>query len=104
MILRQRLEVSGAILAGGAVHVAAIIQDQHEVLAFADVFRALKHHVLEQVRESGAAGALVAAANVVRNVNRVDGRAVVGHKNYAQTVVEFRISQIELRAHLLWRL
>ena len=97
LIFRQLLEISGAVFVGGAVHVAAVVEHQDEMLAFADVLRALKHHVLEKVREAGVAGAFVAAAHVVGNVNRIDGRAVVGNQNHAQAVVELRVAQIELR-------
>ncbi len=97
LIFRQLLEVSGAVFGGGAVHVAAVVEDQHEMLALADILRALKHHVLEEMRVAGMAGAFVAAAHVVRNVNRVNGRAVIGDENYAEAVIEFCVAQIELR-------
>jgi hypothetical protein len=59
LVGRQHVVVQRAILVGGAVHAAAVVEDQREVLARADLLRALEHHVLEEVREPGASFALV---------------------------------------------
>ena len=61
----KRLEVVGAVLVRGPVHVPAVVVDEHEVLAAADVLRPLEHHVFEEVRESGASLPLVARPHVV---------------------------------------
>ena len=44
---------------------------------FADVLGALEHHVLEEVGEAGAAGALVERADVVPEVDGDEGEAMV---------------------------
>ena len=97
LIFGQLFEVSGAVFVGGAVHPAAIVQHLDEVLALADVGRTLEHHVLEKVGETGAAGSLIAAADVVGDINRIYRRGVVGHQNYAQAVIELGVAQFELR-------
>ena len=61
--------ILGAIAAGGPVHSAAIVFDQHEVLAFADVLGPLKHHVLEQMGKARAPIALVTRTDVIGNRN-----------------------------------
>src|SRR2546422_8462658 len=48
--------------------------------------RPLEHHVLEQVSEAGAAGALVAGARVVPEIHRHDGGRVVLRVHHAQAV------------------
>ena len=59
LIGRNALVIIGGVVAGGAVHVAAVHSHQNQVFALAHVFRALEHHVLEQMRESGVSGLLV---------------------------------------------
>ena len=44
---------------------------------FADVLGAFEHHVLEEVGEAGAAGALVEGADVVPEVDGDEGQAVI---------------------------
>ena len=88
LIRRQHLEVQRQVVAGGAVHRAAVGEHLVEVLAVADVARALEHHVLEQVREAGAARPLVARADVVGDVDRDHRRAVVLDELHAQAVGE----------------
>src|SRR5262249_57847157 len=60
----QRLIIVGPIRVGRTVHRAAVVEDENELLALADVLRTLKHHVLEEVREAGAALSLVARTGV----------------------------------------
>ena len=55
----HRFKVIRAIKPGGTVERAARALNELEVLVRADMFRSLKQHVLEQVRESGAPFALV---------------------------------------------
>ena len=77
LVLGQLFEVDRAVFTGGAVHVAAIVEHEDEMLAFADICRALEHHVLEQVSEAGAARKFVATAHVVGDVDSVDRGAMV---------------------------
>ena len=87
LVRRQRLEVVGAVEVGrGVVHAAGAL-DEREVLGLGDVARALEHEVLEQVREAGPAGLLVARADDVPEVDRDDRRQVVRRDDHAQAVV-----------------
>ena len=65
------------------------------MLALADVLRALKHHVFEEVREAGAAFFFVARADVVGDGDGISGRAVVLGKDHAQPVVELVLFERE---------
>ena len=58
------------------------------MLALGHVRRALEHHVLEQVREPGPAPLLVAAANVVPQVDGHDRRPSIGGQDHPQAVVQ----------------
>ena len=58
------------------------------MLGLGHVARALEHEVLEEVREAGPAGLLVARANHVPDVYGDDRRQVVGRDDHAQAVVE----------------
>ena len=51
------------------------------------VLRPLEHHVLEQVSESAATGALVLGAHVVPGIHGNDGRLVIFMDNQRQAVV-----------------
>ena len=83
---RHVLEVVGAVGVGGAVLVGGADQlERLEELALV-VLRAVEHQVLEQVREAGAAGRLVLAADVVPEVDRHDRRLAVGVHDHAQAV------------------
>ncbi len=84
----EGLEVIGAILGGGAVHVAAVVFHQDHVLAFADVLGPFEHHVLEQMREAGAPGVFVVRADVVGDRNSVGRRGMIFGEHDAQAVVE----------------
>ncbi len=88
LIFRNGLVVNRAVFVGRSVQVAAVIFKQDEVFALPDVFRALEHHVLEQMREPSASGPLVPRSNVVRNRDRQHRRVMVGRENHAQPVIE----------------
>ena len=93
LIRWKRFEVQRAVLVGGAVHVAAVIEDEHEVLTRPDVLRSLEHHVLEEVGESRAAAPFVARADVVAHRDRVDRRVMVLGDDDAQAVLEPRVGE-----------
>ena len=76
-VRRDRLEVIGAILGGAAVVGAPRALHQLPVLRFLHVRRPFEHHVLEEVREARAAGALVARAHLVPHIDRHDGGRVI---------------------------
>ena len=95
LIGRHRLVVERALLVRGAVHRAAVAEDGVEMLAGADVLRALEHHVLEEMREAGAAGALVARADVVDDGDREDRRDVILGDDHAQAVLQLRVGELD---------
>ena len=97
LIFRQLLEIGRAVLVRGAVHSAAVVQHLDEMFALAHVCRALKHHVLEEMRKSRAPRPLVAASDVVANVYGIHRRAMVRHQNHAQPVVELHFAKFKLR-------
>ena len=61
-----------------------------------DVLRALEHHVLEQVREAGAARPLVLRADVVPDRHVHDRRRVILGEDHPQPVRQRRDLVLEL--------
>ena len=88
LIGSERFEIIRPILRGGAVHIAAVVFDQNHVLAFADVFRSLEHHVLEQVRESGVSGVLVVRAHVVGDGYPISWSGMIHRHHDAEAVIQ----------------
>ncbi len=84
----QGVEVVRPIGPGRGVQRASGGLDEGEVLALGHVLGALEHHVLEQVREPGPARLLVAAADVVPQVDRHDRRPSIGGQEHPQAVVQ----------------
>ena len=82
------LEVVGAVEPGRGVEAGALRHQGLEVLATAHVARTLEHQVLEEVREPGAAGRLVAGPDPDPDVHRDVGDRVVGADDDAQPVGE----------------
>ena len=64
----------------------------------ADIFGTLKHHVLEQVCKSGAAGLFVARADVVSHVDGDDRPVVIFDGDHSQPVCQPRFFQINVHA------
>ena len=81
------LVVVGPVRVRGAVGVGApdLLEDL-EVLVLARVLRALEHHVLEEVREAALAGHLVAAADVVPQIDGHEGHGLVLVEDDLQSV------------------
>ena len=77
LVRRHRLEVVRALEPRRAVERAAGALHELEVLVRFDVGRALKEHVLEQVREAGAPRRLVGRPDVIPEVHGDDRRRVV---------------------------
>src|SRR5687768_8670553 len=50
------------------------------------VLRALEHHMLKQMRKTGAPFTLVPRTNIIINRNRHDRDRVIGIQDYAQVV------------------
>src|SRR4026208_1984898 len=70
----EDLEVVGTIFVGGAVHAAAVIENEQEVFTRSNIFGAFEHHVFKEMREPGATLAFVARTNVVSDGNCHYGR------------------------------
>ena len=79
------------------VALAAHARDERGVGFGLDVLRALEHHVLEQVREPGAARPLVFRADVIPDLHVHDRRRVVLGQDDGQAVWQFRDLVLELR-------
>ena len=73
------LEIVGAIEVGRAVDVAARRRASSSLKCASarHVLRALEHHVLEQVREAGAARHLVGRADVVPDIHRDERQPMI---------------------------
>ena len=82
------LEVVRPVLGRRPVHRAARLGHEPEMLALADVLRALEHEVLEEVREPRLPGRLDAAADVVRDVHRHEGDSALRRHDDRQPVRE----------------
>ena len=72
----------------GTVQHTAVRLDFLEVHALWRIRRPLKHHVLEQVRESGASFLLEPRADVVDQVNGDHGDGRVAGQDHAHSVLE----------------
>ena len=88
LVRRHGLEVVRAVEPGRSVQRAAGALHQLEMLVRADARRALKEHVLEQVRESRAARPFVRRADVIPQVHGDDRRRVILGEGDEQPVVE----------------
>jgi hypothetical protein len=83
---RHRLEIVGAIEPGRAVPVgrADILQPAEERTV--GILRSIEHQMLEEMREAGLAGGLVARADMIPDRYRDDRRLAVGGDDDAQPV------------------
>ena len=93
IVRREGLEVIRAIEERRAVEHAAHRLHVAEVLVVADVLRAGEEHVLEQMREAGAAGAFVLRADVIPEVDGHQRRGVVLVEDDAEAVGEFVVGE-----------
>ena len=66
------------------------------MLALADVFRALKQQVLEEMSKAGAARIFVARADIVGHANRKSRRARVFREQHAQAIFEFEFVESDI--------
>ena len=71
------------------------------MLHLAGVFRALEHHVLEEVREAAAAVRLEAKADLIIDADGDEGRGTVGRRDDAQAVGERGV--LDGNVQMLWR-
>src|SRR5689334_14332484 len=69
MVCRDGVNISGLIEAGEGVGIAADTVDHLHVDFIRHVRRATKHHVLEHMRETLAAGTLIARTDVIEHAD-----------------------------------
>jgi len=81
-------EIVGDVVTGGAVEDAAGGIDEADVDHFAGIFRALEHHVLEEMGEAAAAAWLEAKADVVVDADGDHGSGGVWGDDHAKAVGE----------------
>ena len=93
LVARQGIAVDRRVEAGVGVRAAPRGLHQVEVLALADVRRALEHHVFEEVREAAAPGRLVAGAHRVPQADSHHRHAAVGKDHDPQPVVEAMVDE-----------
>ncbi len=74
---RHVLEIIGAVFVRRAVLVGRADPLERLDVVIVEMFAAVEHQVLEQMREAGPAGPLVLGAHVVPDVHGHDGRLVV---------------------------
>ena len=94
----MRLEVVGAVEVGGAVDVGgAGALHELDVGLFADVLGAFEHHVLEEMSEAGAAGALVERPDVIPEIDRDQRQAMVFMRDDEKAVGQSVLFVLQLR-------
>ena len=97
LVLGKLLEIVGAVFVGRAVHAAAVVQDQDEVLTLADVFGPLEHHVLKKMGEARPPGPLIARAHVVSDGNGKDRGRMIGRDDHSQSVRQALLHEVLVR-------
>ena len=88
LIGRHALVIIRQVVAGRAVHVAAVHVHEDQVFALAHVLRALEHHVFKEMRKSRVAGQLVSRSDVVDDAERHRRRRMVFREHDAQAVLQ----------------
>ncbi len=92
------LEVVRAVVIGGAVQVTrASGLEQPDVRVGRHVLRALKHHVLEEVREPGAPLVLVGGTDVIPEIDRHHRQAALGAENDLEPVRQRVLLELQTR-------
>ena len=95
LVCGQRLEIHRAVGRRVAVHPATVVCNNDEVFSLAHVFRALEHHVFEQMRETRPALTLIAGAYIVSDDDRVRGRGVILRQDHSQAILEFVLGEAD---------
>ena len=96
VLRRHRLPEHRRVFVGVGVALPADARDVRRMPFGLDVLRALEHHVLEQVREAGAARLLVLRTDVIPELGVHDRRRVVLEQDHLQPVGQRRHRVIEL--------
>ncbi len=88
LIVGHSLEIVRSIGVGRPVECPAGLGNDLEVLLVGDVFRALEHHVLEEMRESRLADFLARRSHVIRDIDVHERVRVVLVQYHGQAVVQ----------------
>ena len=86
---RNVLEIVGAVVVGRAVLVGRTDALERLEVVVVEVFAAVEHQMLEQMREPRATGLLVLGADVIPDVHGDDGRLVVLVHQQRQAVLQY---------------
>ena len=97
VLRRERLPEDRRVFVRIGVALAADARDPRRMPFRLDVLRALEHHVLEEVRESGTARLLVLRADVVPDLSVNDRRRMIFEEHDLETVRQRRHRVIQLR-------
>src|SRR5215218_10094479 len=89
------LEVVSTIFVGGAVHVAAVIENEQEMFTRSNILGAFEHHVFKEMREPGATLAFVARTDVISDGNCHYGRGMIFNSDHAQAVLQSGLFKID---------
>src|SRR6266576_5848882 len=101
LVGRNRLEIIGAVEIGGAIVFAGTSAFEiTEMLVGFHVSRPLKHHVLEEMREPGAARLLIRRPNVVPDIDRYQGKSVILREDDLESVSELVLLKRNVRKFL----
>ena len=96
VLRRHRLPEHRLVVVGVGVALAADRRDVRRVRLGLDVLRSLEHHVLEEVREAGAAGLLVLRSDVIPDLQVDDRRRVILGQHDGQPVRQRRDLVLQL--------
>src|SRR5215213_1611150 len=91
----ENLEVVSTIFVGGAVHTAAVIEDEQEMLTSSNILGAFEHHVFKEMRKPSATLAFVARTDVVSDGNCHYGRRMIFDSDHAQAVLQGGLFEID---------
>ena len=83
-VRRHGLEIIGDVVICGAIQHAAGRVDEANVLHLAGVFRALEHHVFEQMREAAATARLQAKTDPVIDADGDEWSGAIGRGHHAE--------------------
>ena len=97
VLRRHRLPEDRRVFVGVGVALPADARDPRRMPFGLDVLRALEHHVLEQVREAGAARLLVLRPDVIPDLGVHDRRRVILEQDHLQPVRQRGHRVVELR-------
>src|SRR6185503_13569048 len=89
------LEIVSAVFVGGTVHVATVVENQHEMFTRSNILGAFEHHVFKEMRKTSATLAFVARTDVVRDGNCDYGCGMIFNGDHAQSVLQSGLFEID---------